>query len=39
MLKYMDVGSLNRLLRQRRGPAILEAALAEVAVRCVVGLA
>ncbi|OEL38342.1 Mitogen-activated protein kinase kinase 9 [Dichanthelium oligosanthes] len=39
LLEFMDAGSLGRVMRQRRGKGIPEAALAEVAAQCVVGLA
>ncbi|CAD6273338.1 unnamed protein product [Miscanthus lutarioriparius] len=39
VLEYMDAGSLGDLLRRRGGLGIPEAAVAEVAAHCVVGLA
>ncbi|OEL35329.1 Mitogen-activated protein kinase kinase 9 [Dichanthelium oligosanthes] len=39
LLEFMDAGSLGRILCRRRGRGIPEAALAEAAAQCVVGLA
>ncbi|PWZ33804.1 Mitogen-activated protein kinase kinase 7 [Zea mays] len=39
VLEYMDAGSLGRLLRRRGGLRMPEAAVAELAAQCVMGLA